>query len=415
VLSSTRAFELAREEDVIKIFFSGEIKMPSSSKRLVRLGVGVILLSLTVLSLAGCGEDGGAISNRNNTGAGSAMPNSSTPAHTESASELVIPQIRDAAFIGTDSAWLFRRQEGNLLTTVNGGTTWETLAAANVDKNTAISFIDSSKGWLVKGANGSLEVSRTIDGGRQWTTIGTVSPTDSGEPLLSPIQIDFVDESHGWLIETFTVWQTADGGAKWEEVLSIDDPRITGQPGRGFFMNQKAWICGSKGQLYSTTNGGKTWQIQTIDDSLNCSDVFFVDEQTGWLSRNSNGQLYRSEDGGRSWHLQPALGQYLHIDSCYFLSKTEGWGVGQQLLEGSRGLLPFEYIAKGLAQGVAMHTVDGGRTWQTSLVEKTEPFFQRTYFGDPERGWIISRNNVYRTTDGGRSWKALLDVRRPLP
>lgn len=220
-----------------------------------------------------------------------------------------------------------------------------------------------------------------------------------------------MNETHGWLIETFSIWRTQDGGKSWVEVLSTDDSRLTGQPSRGFFLNElKAWVCGTNGPLYTTANGGRTWRVQMIDEESDFSDVFFVDEYTGWLCRNSNGQLYRTDDGGRTWQLQPPLSQYMHIDSCYFLSKDEGLGVGQKLLEESRGLLPIDYIRKGLVHAIALHTVDGGKTWRPILVEKSQPFFDRVHFNDREHGWLLSRDSVYRTTDAGRSWQVMLNL-----
>ena len=170
-------------------------------------------------------------------------------------------------------------------------------------------------------------------------------------------------------------------------------------------MNERqAWIAGSAGQVYRTADGGKTWNIQTLDDS-SFSDIFFVDEQTGWVGQNSQAGLYRTDDGGRSWHSQPAPGHLMLLDSFYFLSKDEGWAVGEQLLEGAQGRLPYVNISEGLVQAILLHTVDGGKTWQPSLVTKSEHTFGRVYFSDPATGWLLAPRNLYRTRDRGRSWQ----------
>lgn len=326
---------------------------------------------------------------------------------SEEGSALAIPKITSAAFVGPGMAWLATRQTDSVLHTETGGSVWGRLPP-NIDRNTVITFIDPNQGWLVKKSGGKGQVWHTADGGKNWSIISSITPTS--DPFLSPIQIQFVNETHGWLIETFSIWRTQDGGKSWVEVLSTDDSRLTGQPSRGFFLNElKAWVCGTNGQLYSTDNGGKTWRIQTVGEGL-FSDIFFVDEHTGWLCRNTNGQLYRTDNGGRSWQLQPPLSQNVYINSCYFISKDEGWGVGEQLLEGSQGLSPVDYISKGLVQAIALHTVDGGKTWQPSLVEKSQPFFDRVHFTDAEHGWLLSRDNVYRTTDAGRSWQVMLNL-----
>jgi photosystem II stability/assembly factor-like uncharacterized protein len=370
----------------------------------------ITLASLSLMMLSGCTDHAPP-----NTTAPPTRTSSESNSQAQKSSKLsdedsglAIPKIKSAAFVGPGMVWLSTRQTDSMLHTETGGAVWERLPS-NIDRDTVITFIDPYKGWLVKSSDDRGQVWHTSDGGKNWSIISSITPTR--DPFLSPIQIEFVDETHGWLIETFSIWRTQDGGKRWVEVLSTDDSRLTGQPSRGFFLNElKAWVCGTYGQLYTTANGGRTWRVQRVDEDSESSDIFFVDEHTGWLSRSSNGQLYRTDDGGRSWQLQPPLSQNVYIKSCYFISKDEGWGVGEQLLEGSRGLSPVDYISKGLVHAIALHTVDGGKTWQPSLVEKSQPFFDRVHFTHPEHGWLVSRDNVYRTTDAGRSWQVTLNL-----
>lgn len=332
---------------------------------------------------------------------------SSSP-QRKASTRVVYPQVASSAFIGPDGSWLVVPLLKAVLQTTDGGRSWKKRSSNVVQKKTAISFIDQNLGWCVNKNDGVGQVWRTTDGGRNWTRIGTIAKNDGAEPFITAQQLKFVDKLHGWLIETFSVWRTADGGATWNEVLSTADPRFTAQPSCGFFVNEsEAWVCAGPGQLYRTTNGGKTWEVRTVAEGPVFSDIFFVDESTGWLSRNYRSQLYRTDDGGRSWQLQPPLGQDMYIDACFFLTKDEGWGVGQQLLEGSKGMLPIDFMEKGLVQAILLHTVDGGKTWQPALIERDEPAFTRVHFSDAEHGWLLSFSRLYRTTDGGQSWQVV--------
>ena len=222
-----------------------------------------------------------------------------------------LPQIKSATFSDINTAWLVTYKEGQLLRTEDGGKSWNKIPADVYDKSnkarfSQVSFVDSQRGWAV---NVHGQVWRTISGGRQWTEIANLaSDKPNSERFIAAEQIKFTDELHGWIIATYIIWHTQDGGASWTQVFSASDPRVKGQPVRGSFLNRdKAWICGTDGEVYHTADGGKTWSVQTMKNAGFFSDIFFIDEKTGWLSSGAGGQLYRTDDGGETWQLQPEL------------------------------------------------------------------------------------------------------------
>lgn len=325
----------------------------------------------------------------------------------ETEDPVAYPMMANSAFVGADRVWLVGPLARPLQRTEDAGKSWQTLTSDEISKYTVLSFIDQNNGWRVgKSSSEAGQVWRTTDGGKSWTKISII--VRDHNPFSIPKQLHFSDRTHGWLLDMFGVFRTEDGGVSWVEVLSGADPRVKGQPTRGFFINERqAWVAGTSGKIYVTADGGTTWDIQHVDSGTDFDDIFFVDGQTGWLGRTQEGQLYRTDDGGDSWHLQPVPGPMISIKSFYFLSKNEGWAVGEKLLEGSRGLLPYDYVAKGLVEAILLHTEDGGRTWRPSLVKKDDAYFGQVYFSDPRQGWLLSPKNLYRTTDGGRSWKVL--------
>lgn len=317
-----------------------------------------------------------------------------------------VPRVRSASFISDQILFLATYFEGDLLRTLNAGEAWDKIDTNPYDTFIQLSFIDSKRGWAI---NTEGEVWRTEDGGRNWALISKLNSTDPNwDGFTSAEQITFTDSLRGWIIETFTVWRTEDGGRHWKEVFSVSDPRVKGQPGAGHFINNKGWICGSEGQVYRTINGGKTWDVQTLRDAY-IDHVFFVDEETGWLSHGRNGQLFHTDDGGTTWQLQPKIEDSVYIDSTYFRTKEDGWGVGRRLLKGGTGFMPLD-IERNLVQGIVLRTQDGGRSWQSVQVPDGEPFFSSIYFVNDEKGWLVGRSKIYHTNDSGKTWQLVFEL-----
>jgi len=57
-----------------------------------------------------------------------------------------------------------------------------------------------------------------------------------------------------------------------------------------------------------------------------------------------------------------------------------------------------------------MHTTDGGASWKEVHIKYNEYFYQIVHFSDSKNGWVLSRRNVYRTVDGGKTWRNVLQL-----
>jgi photosystem II stability/assembly factor-like uncharacterized protein len=320
-----------------------------------------------------------------------------------------INQIRSPVFVSANNAWFISSREGKLFTTIDGGDHWNERYSSIVGKDSQISFIDSKRGWVISKTDGIGAMWRTLDGGESWERLSSLSSTNPTWSFTSAVQLTFLDEMNGWLIETFSVWRTRDGGANWEQVFSTSDPRVKGQPVRGSFINHNTgWVCGTNGQVYRTVDGGSTWDVQTLDDTVIFTDVHFISKEIGWLTSGTFGQLYRTKDGGRTWQLVHNVDDGLLISFCYFWDEKNGWGVGHQL-ELSGELNPNDANA-GNAKSIVIHTQDGGNSWEPIQVAKNNPLFSCIYFVDLQIGWLCGQDTIYRTKDNGRTWSAVLKL-----
>ena len=75
------------------------------------------------------------------------------------------------------------------------------------------------------------------------------------------------------------------------------------------------------------------------------------------------------------------------LRAVFFINANTGWAVGGSLNK------------------AIIKTTDGGSTWQ-SLAADNIPSSQMNdiAFFDENTGWLVTRDSIYRTTDGGNSW-----------
>ena len=210
-----------------------------------------------------------------------------------------------------------------------------------------------------------------------------------------------------------------------------------------FFIDQnRGWAAGSKGTLLRTDDSGKSWKEMSASTRDIVRDIFFTDEQNGWLvcevnayelktNEDPRAYLMKTTDGGNKWTRVEIKG--VDVDAilvrAVFSSAARGWAFGEagaifstrdagenwtRLRTPTRRLLlggTFVDDERGWIVGAGatiIQTSDGGDTWYQSLlpdVEKTVRFTATSFF-DNRLGWAVgSSGSVYRTTNGGRTWQ----------
>ncbi len=147
--------------------------------------------------------------------------------------------------------------------------------------------------------------------------------------------------------------------------------------------DKQVWTVGSFGNIFHTSDGGKTWEKQKSKVEEQLCEVDFVDELNGWVV-GSYGLILHTADGGKNWTRQqsPVDRLFIKVD---FYDENHGWAVGEQ--------------------GTIVRTVDGGKTWEDHSI-KYGPVFNGVSFADSSSGWIVGDyGTILHTIDGGITWQ----------
>ena len=339
--------------------------------------------------------------------------------------------------INASAGWAAGSTTDRILRTTDGGSHWNDVTPRGARLGTWTTFfLDADNAWLASSLQPgsptndfSVEIYRTLDGGRNWSQVG-MSVAGWGLPGA----IDFVDRQHGWLLmkqdgtlqtpgaDMMAVYGTADGGASWNKLSETDTSGIAGHLPQAcsktqlVFLNATTgWIqggCGAGGGyfLYVTRDGGRNWvavalrvpQLGTTTCDCSIDGLRFWDKQHGALVLNDAYQdargyaqnfLYTTTDGGRSWQLGPLLPS--NAFSVFFLDASHGW-----TLDAKANTILF--------------SGDGGQHWSIAgtIPSNSNGVVRDFQFVTAQVGWVLGADSrglpILKTVDGGQTWTTQL-------
>jgi len=128
-----------------------------------------------------------------------------------------------------------------------------------------------------------------------------------------------------------------------------------------------------------------------VPTNANLEDIDFGDNfQHGWLV-GSNSTILETTDGGQTW--QPKgldLGDQKYLFSSVSFADSEGWIAGQP--------------------SILFHTSDAGSSWSSVPLSEKLPGNPKTIvaLGPQSAEMTTDIGAIYRTTDGGKNWKAMV-------
>ncbi len=235
-------------------------------------------------------------------------------------------------------------------------------------------FINENIGWI---GGDAMTLLKTTDGGENWISL------ISGWYPESIFDVHFKDQYNGFIVggspTNSVAALTLDGGNSW-----IGRPTGTSSIlSDVFFLDDNTgWIVGDLGVLLKTTNGGWNWTSYSSGTNNRLTGIIFTNADNGIIIGRW-GMIMRSTDGGESWFSQPSgTGNSFHDIS--FANENDGLIVG--------------------VGGTILKTTDGGVNW-TSQASGTNNFLNGVSFIDSNIATIVGHDGIIlRTTNGGLDW-----------
>jgi photosystem II stability/assembly factor-like uncharacterized protein len=162
-----------------------------------------------------------------------------------------------------------------------------------------------------------------------------------------------------------------------------------------------AWAVGEFMTILKTTDGGASWTPQTSgiapEQSLNA--VSALNANTVWAV-GTGGNIIRTTNGGSSWSLQLAGGAYTFTD-VVAVDMDNVWAVGLDVVWGPGPSPDYPPVAIGYA--TIVRTNDGGTTWAKQFSEKDNFCFSISA-ANSNSAWVASAKGILKTTNAGASW-----------
>jgi photosystem II stability/assembly factor-like uncharacterized protein len=161
----------------------------------------------------------------------------------------------------------------------------------------------------------------------------------------------------------------------------------------GVYFNNEGvgWVVGDSGVIFHSPDRGKTWKEQSVGGEDDLNAITCADNNTCWAV-GENGLLLRTTDGGKVWTRKVLAPKFVDLNAVEFVNSKLGWIVGNNSL--------------------VLRTKDGGVTWdnyklpfacEPECAKWGEPLFSVRFVSD-KVGWVASREQIGRTTDGGATW-----------
>jgi photosystem II stability/assembly factor-like uncharacterized protein len=188
------------------------------------------------------------------------------------------------------------------------------------------------------------------------------------------------------------------------------------------------WASGTSGTLLMSTDSGVNWEFEMLPERIYAHDIFFINENTGWIcGKSENGgpnYIFGTSNGGSNWEFQLMQVTGGTFKSIIFANESKGWAAGSftDILYTTnagqnwaiQASAPTDILSIFLLDSLhlwaatsstfspTLTTTDGGLNW---LPDSTVMWARDVHFLDTLIGWAAGWSYVAKTTDGGLSWE----------
>lgn len=260
-------------------------------------------------------------------------------------------------------------------------------------------------------------------------TAGWALDSLAGRPEV--FDISFINSSLGYLSDETGISKSTDGGHTWSHIFDYPAGiNIATTPDGKIFM------VGFSTKIYSSTNGGASFDSIDLVGSGYLKDIFFTDNNNGFT--RSSSLLYQTTNGGISWNQISSDIQSSGVDinhTLFFLDANTGFTASANCSFYSSGSINnweqslttfppndfsgFTGVYATDANSVFLtnrnaeiyKSTDGGKNYSLlSSLPFVDTYYTDIQFIDSNTGYMCYANKVYKTTNGGVSWQVVATV-----
>lgn len=205
----------------------------------------------------------------------------------------------------------------------DGGTNWEISDLGYTIIPKSLHFTSNTTGFLLS----SDGLYKTDDEGQNWYKVHS-------DTLMWPITVYFSSYNNGYILEKSTDYshslllRSEDGGNTWNHCKQFDSQFLRSI----FFLDDSTgYVITSNyldSYLYFTTNGGDSWDTDTIE-GVDLNNIFFNNDSVGCLV-GSSGEILQTKDGGENWTINktvtdnPLYGVYFKDNEIGYITGYRG-------------------------------------------------------------------------------------------
>jgi len=304
------------------------------------------------------------------------------------AQQITSSQLRQnlfaTCFVDANEGWAVG-DLNRIFHTLDAGKTWEIQTADSKRQFASVACPTKTDLWVVGQAG---EIAHSSDGGKTW------KKQESGV-TRQLLNISFANTQRGVAVGDFGVLlHTENGGDTWtkvplpadmklpEDVAEVVDPGDVVLYGSTFGSPDVVRVAGEFGIILGSDDGGQTWHQQPNSIESTLFSISFADAQRGWAV-GMDSTLLATSDGGTSWQKQTIETPKGFMLPLYDVQvKGEyGWAVGNS--------------------GFLLESKDSGKTWKLAdvPVKMASSWFRGVSLLPDGRGFLVGSRGLVLATD----------------